>query len=222
MFGHPKLGAEAADLASSVLRRARKTAIWLGFDTQSSRKDAIPPKVVELVSVNACFYVKSWRSNDGFLGDGSFAAGIRATELRPGRDRGTSLITGVSDAQFELLKWYFVEVNDDTGYDAAAEVIERAVAKAAPGVLSAPAMAPAEVRDLMADLIEVAGHERVRLADLPARLRELAPGHREYRGLTGAALRDLLEDRGVRVTNTGNVPRMDPADLHRALPEPGE
>jgi S-DNA-T family DNA segregation ATPase FtsK/SpoIIIE len=36
-------------------------------------------------------------------GDGSFAAGIRATELRSDRDRGTSIITGVSDAQFELL-----------------------------------------------------------------------------------------------------------------------
>jgi S-DNA-T family DNA segregation ATPase FtsK/SpoIIIE len=224
MFGHPKLGAEAADLAAAVLRRARKAAIWLGFDTQSSRKDAIPPKVVELVSVNACFYVKSWRSNDGFLGDGSFAAGIRATELRPGRDRGTSLITGVSDAQFELLKWHFVEVNDDTGFDAAAEVIERAVAKAKPGVLSGPVMAPAEARDLMADLREVTSRDdgKVRLADLPARLRELAPGSREYRGLSGASLRDLLEDHGVRVTNTGNVPRMDPADLHRALSRPGE
>jgi len=223
MFGHQKLGQEATDLAANVLRRARKTAIWLGFDTQSSRKDAIPPKVVELVSVNACFYVKSWRSNDGFLGDGSFAAGIRATELRPGRDIGTSLITGVSDAQFELLKWHFVEVNDDTGYDAAAEVIERAVAKAKPGVLSAPASAPAEVRDLIADLLEVAGNEkRVRLAELPARLRALAPGCREYRGLTGAALWELLEYRGVRVTNTGNVPRLDPLDLHQALPGPGE
>jgi S-DNA-T family DNA segregation ATPase FtsK/SpoIIIE len=102
-----------------TMRRARKTGIWLGFDTQSSRKNAIPPKIVELVSVNCCFYVKTWRSNDGFLGDGSFAAGIRATELRPGRDVGTSLATGVSDAQFDLLRWHFVEVNDDTGFDAA-------------------------------------------------------------------------------------------------------
>ena len=75
---------------TKTIKRARKTGITLLFDTQSSRKEAIPPKLVELVSVNACFYVKTWRSNDGFLGDGSFAAGIRATELRPGRDRGTS------------------------------------------------------------------------------------------------------------------------------------
>ena len=83
---------------------------------------------MELVSVNACFYVKTWRSNDGFLGDGSFAAGIRATELRPGRDRGTSVITGVSDAQLDLLRWFFVEVDDDTGYDAAADAPDPAVA----------------------------------------------------------------------------------------------
>lgn len=105
------------------------------------------------MSVNCCFAVKSWRSNDGFLGDGSFAAGIRATELRPGRDRGTSLVTGISDSQFELLKWYFVEVDDDTGYDAAAEMIARAMKHVAPGTPvagSAPALAMV-VRDLLDD-----------------------------------------------------------------------
>jgi S-DNA-T family DNA segregation ATPase FtsK/SpoIIIE len=117
LFGHPEYGELAADLATKTAKRARKTAVVLGFDTQSSRKEAIPPKLVELVSVNICFYCKTWRSNDGFLGDGSFAAGIRATELRPGRDRGTSVITGVSDGQFELLRWYFVEVDDDTGFE---------------------------------------------------------------------------------------------------------
>ena len=116
LFGHDEYGELAADLATKTAKRARKTGITLLFDTQSSRKEAIPPELVELVSVNVCFYVKTWRSNDGFLGDGSFAAGIRATELRPGRDRGTSIITGVSDAQFELVKWFFVEVDDDTGY----------------------------------------------------------------------------------------------------------
>jgi S-DNA-T family DNA segregation ATPase FtsK/SpoIIIE len=223
MFGHPEYGQRAAELAAAVLRRARKTAIWLGFDTQSSRKDAIPPKVVELVSVNACFYVKSWRSNDGFLGDGSFAAGIRATELRPGRDRGTSLITGVSDAQFELLRWYFIAVDDDTGYDAAAEVIALATAQAAPGAVSAAAMPQPEApRDLLSDLAQVAGGERVRLADLPARLRELAPRHSAYQALTGVQLREVLEQLGVRITNTGNVPRLDPADLRQALAGRGE
>lgn len=218
LFGHPEYGQEAAELATKTAKRARKTAIALGFDTQSSRKEAIPPKLVELVSVNACFYVKSWRSNDGFLGDGSFAAGIRATELRPGRDRGTSLITGVSDSMFELLKWHFVEVNDDTGWDAATDVIARAMEQidpATPTEDTRPTLD--EDRDLLDDLDEVVGSERIRLSDLPARLRELAPQWPPYRQLTGTQLRERLADHNVRVTNTGNVLRLDPADLRAEI-----
>jgi S-DNA-T family DNA segregation ATPase FtsK/SpoIIIE len=218
LFGHYEHGDMAAELATKTAKRARKTAITLLFDTQSSRKEAIPPKLVELVSVNACFYVKTWRSNDGFLGDGSFAAGIRATELRPGRDRGTSLITGVSEAQFELLRWYFVEVNDDTGYDAAAEVIARAVAQAAPGTVLEASVRPAiETRDLLDDLDEVTGYERVKLRDAVGLLRTLAPAWTPYRGMTATRLRAELSDRGVRTVNSSGTPYLDPADLHRAI-----
>ncbi len=123
----PTYGREAADLAVQTLRRGRKTAITLAFDTQSSRADAIPPRIVELVKINACFAVKAWRSNDGFLGDGSFQAGIRATELRPGKDVGTSIVTGATPERFEIVKWFYIEADDDTGYDAAADVIARAM-----------------------------------------------------------------------------------------------
>ena len=127
LFGHPGFGQEAADLAAQVLRRGRKAAVTLAFDTQSSRADAIPPRIVELVKINACFAVKAWRSNDGFLGDGSFQAGIRATELRPGKDVGTSIVTGATPERFEIVKWFYIEADDDTGYDAATDVIARAV-----------------------------------------------------------------------------------------------
>jgi DNA segregation ATPase FtsK/SpoIIIE, S-DNA-T family len=219
LYSHPEYGEEAADVATKTVKRARKTAISLLFDTQSSRKEAIPPKLVELVSINICFYCKTWRSNDGFLGDGSFASGIRATELRPGRDRGTSLITGVSDAQFELLRWYFIEVDDDTGYDAATEVIARAMAQLAPSTRAAGSVpaAPPERHDLLADLAVVLGGEddSVRLADLPALLRDHAPAWGPYRNLTGVQLRERLTKLGVRTTNAGNVPRLDPAELRR-------
>jgi S-DNA-T family DNA segregation ATPase FtsK/SpoIIIE len=218
LFGHAEYGPIATELVTKTAKRARKTAITLGFDTQSSRKEAIPPKLVELVSVNVCFYVKTWRSNDGFLGDGSFAAGIRATELRPGRDRGTSVITGVSDSQFELLRWYFVAVDDDTGFDAAAEVIARAVRQAAPGTPVGSGARPAiETRDLLEDLGEAMGDERVRLADLPALLRDLAPTWGPYRSLTGVRLKELLDEQGVRVVTKANVSRLDPADLRQAI-----
>ena len=105
---------------------------------------------------------------------GSSATGRspRASGRRSCGPAGTSarsLVTGVSEAQFELLKWYFVEVDDDTGFDAAADVIARAVARVAPGTpVGASAAAAIEARDLLEDLDEVLGDGRVRLAR-PAR-----------------------------------------------------
>jgi DNA segregation ATPase FtsK/SpoIIIE, S-DNA-T family len=221
LFGHRENGELATELAVKTMRRARKTGIWLGFDTQSSRKDAIPPKIVELVSVNCCFYVKSWRSNDGFLGDGSFAAGIRATELRPGRDRGTALVTGVSEAQFELLRWYFVEVNDDTGYDAAAEVIARSVGQVAPGTPVEGGSPVPEIthRDLLDDLDAVLGAERVKLRDVVGLLRKLAPAWGPYQRMTAKQLAAELRDLGVRTVNLSGTPYLDPLDLRSVVAE---
>lgn len=222
LFGHKEMGEEAAEFAVQTIRRARKAGIVLLFDTQQSRKDAIPPKIVELVSVNTCFAVKSWRSNDGFLGDGSFQAGIRATELRPGRDRGTSLTTGVSDEQFEILKWYFIAVNDDTGFDAATDVIARAMREVAAGTqvkANAKAAPAVEVRDLLDDLVAVLAEdtETVPIADVPPRLRKLAPKWRAYEQLNGKALREILaEEYGVKVPSTGNRFPVDPAVIRDA------
>jgi DNA segregation ATPase FtsK/SpoIIIE, S-DNA-T family len=55
----------------------------------------------------------------------------------------------------------------------------------------------------------------VNVADLPPRLRKLAPSWGAYRQLTGVQLRQLLTDLGVRTTKAGNVPFLDPADLMR-------
>lgn len=54
-----------------------------------------------------------------------------------------------------------------------------------------------------------AGSRRIRL------LRKLAPDWPPYRSLTGVDLRDLLNGQGVWTINTGNVLRLDPADLRR-------
>jgi S-DNA-T family DNA segregation ATPase FtsK/SpoIIIE len=219
LFGHPEYGPAATELATKTIKRARKTGVVLGFDTQSSRKEAIPPKLVELVSVNICFYVKTWRSNDGFLGDGSFAAGIRATELRPGRDRGTSVITGVSDAQFELMRWYFVEVNDDTGYDAATDIIARAVAQVAPGtpVEGGRPVPVIEMRDLLDDLDAVLDGERLKLRDVVGLLRGLAPAWAYYQRMTAKQLGTDLASEGIRVINSSGTPYLDPADLRAVI-----
>ncbi|OLT09378.1 hypothetical protein BJF90_44280 [Pseudonocardia sp. CNS-004] len=224
LFGHEEFGKEAADLAVQTMRRGRKTAITLAFDTQSSRADAIPPKIVELVKINACFAVKSWRSNDGFLGDGSFQAGIRATELRAGKDVGTSLLTGATEERFEILKWFYIEADDDTGYDAAAEVIERAMTYLDPNTAHTPTAADTDTeaeerRDILSDVAEALGGEVVPAADVPPRLRKLAPGHRPYRSMSGVQLRELLAEHGVRVPSTKRRYPVDPAVIRARIAE---
>ena len=122
------------------------------------------------------------------------------------------------------MKWYFVEVNDDTGYDAAAEVIARAVSKVAAGTpVEGSVPEPAiETRDLLEDLDEVLGQERMLLRDLVGLLRDLAPGWSAYRKLTATRLRTALKDEGVRTVNASGTLFLDPADLRRALAERGE
>jgi S-DNA-T family DNA segregation ATPase FtsK/SpoIIIE len=125
----------------------------------------------------------------------------------------------VSDAQFELLKWFFVEVDDDTGFDAATEVIERCMRRVLPGTLVAGG-APVDaivVRDLLDDLGEVVDAERVKLADLPPRLRKLAATWPEYRSMSGKDLKKRLDELDVRTVNPGNVPQLDAEDLQRAI-----
>ena len=223
LFGDPNHGREAADLAVQTMRRARKTAITLMFDTQSSRADAIPPKIVELVKLNACFAVKSWRSNDGFLGDGSFQAGIRATELRMGKDIGTSILTGATAERFEIVKWFYIEADDDTGYDAAADIITRAMTTLHPAVTEPgePVDIPTG-RDLLDDIATVldAGRwdaEKVPAADIPARLRELAPDWAPYRTINGPQIRRYLDEHGVKVPTTGRRYPVDPATVRDAI-----
>lgn len=222
LFGHPEHGREAADLAVQTLRRARKTAITLVFDTQSSRADAIPPKIVELVQINACFAVKTWRVNDGFLGDGSFQAGIRATELRPGKDVGTSVLTGATPERFEIVKWFYLDADDDTGYDAAADLIARAMTTVKSDAVEVgrnpPDTEKEEERDLLSDLDAVLGTDPIPSADVPALLRELAPEWAPYRRLTGTRLRDhLAREYGIKVPTTGNRFPLDPDTVRQRL-----
>jgi S-DNA-T family DNA segregation ATPase FtsK/SpoIIIE len=224
LFGHEKCGKEAADLAVQTMRRGRKTAITLAFDTQSSRADAIPPKIVELVKINACFAVKSWRSNDGFLGDGSFQAGIRATELRPGKDVGTSLLTGATAERFEIVKWFYIEADDDTGYDAAADVIERAMSYLDPNTAHTPTVSDTDIeaeeqRDILSDVADALGGEMVPAADVPPRLRKLAPGHLPYQSMSGVRLRELLAEHGVKVPSTKRRYPVDPAAIRARIVE---
>ncbi|NGY63408.1 cell division protein FtsK [Lentzea sp. NEAU-D13] len=218
LFGNPDFGKEAGEVAVNIVKRGRKTGVILAFDTQSSRAAAIPPALVENVAMNVCFYVKTWRNNDGFLGDGSFQAGIRATELRFNVDRGTAVATGTTDETFELLRWFYIEA-DDSGFDAAADVIARAMTAVHPSVATGgqPQKIAPTTRDLLEDLDEVLGTDPVPAADVPALLARHAPGWAPYRTLNGKALVAQLAALGVKVPSTGNRWPVRPEDVRAAL-----
>jgi S-DNA-T family DNA segregation ATPase FtsK/SpoIIIE len=205
----PTLGELATEFATKLLRRARKVGIIVMFDTQSSRKEAIPPKVVELVKLNACFHVKNWRSNDGFLGDGSFQAGIRATELRADRDRGTSLLTGATSERFEIVRWYYIPADDDAGWDAATDVIARTV-----GVEAEPADARPE-RDELADIhVCMRGETQVRTEEMLVRLAGL---DLHYRGWTFERLAAALRKHGLEAGKSNGIKVIRGQDVRSAL-----
>lgn len=75
-------------------------------------------------------------------------------------------------------------------------------------------------RDLIADLNQLLGDERVRISALPHLLRQLAPTHVAYQSLNGLKVAEKLRERGVRITRSGNVARLDPADLRQAIGRP--
>jgi len=227
LFGHEEHGERAAKLATAIIKRARKLGITLVLDTQSARKEAIPPSVVEHVGINCCFYVKSWRNNDGFLGDGSFAAGIRATNLRFGTDRGSMVVTGATEELWEIVRTHYIEADDDTGWDSAADVIARAmelVEGNTPVGGQRPAPAEPEQRDLLADLDQVLGTETVSAAEAAKTLagRFGKAYHRKgpkgsMRPMTASQLVAELAEVGVQVPSTGNKHPVDPAEVRSAL-----
>ena len=63
-----------------------------------------------------------------------------------------------------------------------------------------------EARDLLDDLDQVLGTEKIGTADIPALLRDLAPSWVPYQRLTGIALRTILREQyGITVPRAHNT-----------------
>jgi DNA segregation ATPase FtsK/SpoIIIE, S-DNA-T family len=215
---HAVYGKEIAGLLIDIVKLGRKRGIHVIVSTQAPTRDSMPRDVTRNCSNGIAFAVGDHVANDALLGQGAYAAGHRATDLIPGTDRGTALVKGFSGERSEMIQVYFLDVAK--GNDQVTPIIQRSLAQIARAGHEVPGTGRArviEVRDLLADLDQVLGAGRVRLADVPALLRELAPGWGEYRAMTAVRLRDLLNGEGVRVTNTGNVLRLDPSDLRRVV-----
>jgi S-DNA-T family DNA segregation ATPase FtsK/SpoIIIE len=126
LFEHGEFGGEAGPLAIRVVKKARKCGITLIFATQSPTAISIPKDLTRNCSNGVAFAVADHVANDGLLGTGKYRAGIRATELRPGDDRGTAVTTGLTANRFELVNTFYIPFDEDR--DDITPVITRAMA----------------------------------------------------------------------------------------------
>jgi S-DNA-T family DNA segregation ATPase FtsK/SpoIIIE len=142
-----------------------------------------------------------------------------------GKDVGTSILTGATTERFEIVKWFYIEADDDTGYDAATDIINRAVANWHPAIVGPAVDGPVDVaagRDLLDDIATVLHSDRwdapkVPAADIPARLRTLAPEWAAYRTINGPQIRRYLDEHGIKVPTTGRRYPVDPATIRDAI-----
>ncbi|MGH3754885.1 MAG: hypothetical protein ACRDRP_19745 [Pseudonocardiaceae bacterium] len=219
LFQHPRYGKQAAEWAVRLIKRGRKYGISLVLATQSPTKDSIPKEVTRNVSCGLAFSVGDHVANDGLLGAGKYRAGIRATDLRMGTDRGTCVAVGVTDATFELVNTFYIPLED--GIDLVTPVIARAMAEITDLRRTGPTAdqieGPAEV-DHLADIAEaLRGERRVLTRVVLTRLAELSPT--EYEGWTFTDLKATLSEHGIEPVKSDGVMVVRADDIATALTE---
>jgi S-DNA-T family DNA segregation ATPase FtsK/SpoIIIE len=174
LFSHPKLGAEAADLCTGIIKRGPALGVILELATQRPDKDSMPTGVSANVGIRFCLRVMGQTENDMVLGTSSYKNGLRATTFTRA-DTGIGYLVGhATDA--EIVRTFYIDG------PSAARICERArAARIAAGTLSGHAAGEttgaerASAHDVLADVLAVipTGEPKVwnevvvdRLADL--------------------------------------------------------
>lgn len=218
LFQHPKYGKRAAELAVRLIKRGRKYGIIVLLATQSPTKDSLPREVTRNVACGVAFSVADQVANDGLLGSGRYAAGVRATELRMHTDRGTCVAVGLTSATFELVRTFYVPFED--GVDNVSPIIARAMRLLAQTGRSIAQEDRLELDsapvDHLADIAEVMrGERRVRTQIVLMRLADLNPT--EYEGWTFSTLRVVLGEHGIAPRKSDGVKVVRADDVDTAL-----
>lgn len=224
LFEHKEYGAEAAELAVKVLKKARKCAITLVFVTVSPTKDSIPKDVTRNTTCRVAFAVGDHYANDGLLGTGKHRAGITATKLNPAEDIGTSMSVGFSKSAFEVLRWHLVDYSPERGVDEITPVVDRAMK--ALGAERVAALDPAPVEpefDPIEDIASILGDQpRMRTQEVLEQLRAMRPA--EYRDWDFRKLTAALREAGAPPYMSSGKATVDAAKVRAALdsraPEP--
>jgi S-DNA-T family DNA segregation ATPase FtsK/SpoIIIE len=224
LFEHSVFGAEAGQLAIKVVKKARKCGITLIFATQSPTAASIPKDLTRNCSNGVALAVADQVANDGLLGSGKYRQGIRATELRPGEDRGTAVTIGLTANQFELVNGFYVAYDEDR--DDLTPIITRAMALLDGATVPASVGPDSEedteaAADHLGDIYAaLRGEARVRTQIVLARLAERNPG--EYEDWTFQNLAEALAAHGLAAGKSDGIKVVRAADVARALHERAE
>jgi S-DNA-T family DNA segregation ATPase FtsK/SpoIIIE len=223
LFEHPTFGGEAGQLAIKVVKKARKCGITLIFATQSPTAASIPKDLTRNCSNGVALAVADQVANDGLLGSGKYRQGIRATELRPGEDRGTAVTVGLTANRFELVNGFYVPFDEDR--DDVTPVIARAMALldgvAVPTSDDPHEQEPEATADHLAHIhTAMRGEARVRTQVVLRGLAELNPA--EYGDWSFQDLSEALAANGVTARKSDGVMVIRAADVARALTDRDE
>ena len=196
LFG--KTGKAAGETAEKCIKLFRALGIILLLGTQIPDKDSLPTGITRNINTRFCLSVADQVANDMILGTSAYKLGYRATVFEPVTEAGWGILAGMGKPGARR-SFY---VNNDQ----AAAVMARAIeARAAAGMLPAPADAPARpAADVLADVAAIwpHGEEAAWNETLLERLKTMRPevyGRWEPAQLTAALS-------GYRIT-TGQIGR---------------
>lgn len=93
LFEHEEYGAEAADIAGRLIRKARAYGIILVFTTQRPDAKSLPRAISDNVSTRFALAVVGQQANDMILGTSMYKNGVRATMFDPRKEAGTGWLS---------------------------------------------------------------------------------------------------------------------------------
>ncbi len=197
LFTHPDHGAEAADLATAIIKLGRALGVILLLATQRPDAKSLPTGVSANVGIRFCLRVTGQLENDMVLGTSAYRNGVRATTLTP-KDKGIGYLSGASDDP-QVVRTYYVD-----GPAAEAIVTRARALRDAAGTLTGHAIGEQVADDntrassVLADVaaVLVGGEDKVWSETLVARLAGLRPD--QYKGWEPAQLAGALAPYGVK------------------------
>jgi S-DNA-T family DNA segregation ATPase FtsK/SpoIIIE len=193
LFAHDKLGRQAGEDATFIIKIGRALGAILILATQRPDKDSLPTGVSGNVSTRFCLKVAGQIENDMILGTSAYKNGARATTFRPKVDAGLGYLKGEENTP-QVVRAYYLNGQD------AERVAKRArVLREAAGTLSGVALGQDDdtpQRDVLADAAEaLAGVKSMHWQALADQLAQRFP--ERWAEASGDAVRAELAARGV-------------------------